>query len=72
MPEDYYPKAPEELQAENAALRERVTLLQESVGSLQAALAARDAEIFRLRNPKPKTRTLDPRAADKFARPWRG
>ena len=69
---DRYPKSLDELQAENAALRERVTLLQESVGSLQAAIAARDAEIFRLRNPKPKARVLDPRATDKFARPWRG
>jgi hypothetical protein len=68
-----YPKSREELEAENAVLREQVGTLQQSVGSLQAALFARDAEIHRLRNPKPKPKpqVLDPSAADKFARPHR-
>lgn len=67
----YYPKDLQELEAENAALREKVDSLQQSVGSLQTAIVAKDAEIHRLTNPRPQPRRLDSSAKDKFARPFR-
>lgn len=69
---DRYPRPSDELAAENEALRAEVASLLSSVGSLQAAVVARDAEIAGLRRPKPRPRALDPAATDAFRRPAYG
>lgn len=69
---DRYPKSIEELTELNAALLVENERLQRSVGTLQAAIVMRDAEIAGLKNPKRKPHVLDPQAKDSFARPFRG
>lgn len=66
---DDYPKSYEELATENATLRATVSRLETSLGSMQSAVVSRDAEIARLRKPRPAPRKLDPDATDKFRRP---
>ena len=66
---DPYPKSYEEMVADNARLRAEVQRLQSSLGSSQAAVVARDAEIFRLKKPRVPTRTLSTDAVDVFERP---
>ena len=68
---DVYPKSREELETENKQLRARVDQQQSSIGTRQAQLFARDAEIGRLRNPKKPLRQLDQDAVDAFQRPAR-
>ena len=66
---DRYPKSMEELTAENAQLRAENDRLRSSVGSLQAMVVAREAEIAGLMKPKRQPHILDPQAKDSFARP---
>jgi hypothetical protein len=69
---DRYPKSREDLEAENAALRNDADRLKASVATLQSALFARDAEIAHMKKPKRQARELDPAAKDSFARPFTG
>lgn len=69
MTADRYPKSYDELVAENATLTADVARLQTSLGSAQAAVVARDAEIAGLRKPKAPPRVLDKGAKDAFRRP---
>lgn len=45
---------------------------QTTIGTLQATLVAKDAELARALRPKRQTHPLDPEATDSFRRPYRG
>lgn len=66
------PPSYEELVEQNAALVANNARLRSSLGSLQAEIVRKDAELARALRPKASPRKLDPAAKDSFARPFRG
>ena len=64
------PKPPtyEELAAEVARLSNTLAMRERSLGSLQATLVAKDAELARAVRPKTPLIEMDPKAGDKFRR----
>lgn len=65
MPTDYYPKSKEEMQLEAENLR-----LNSRVSQLESDVRVRDEELRFAR--RPKRPQLDPKATDRFRRPFRG
>ena len=64
------PPTYEELVAEVARLKNLLAIRDRSIGTLQATMVARDAEHARAVRKKAPLIEMDPKAKDKFRRPY--
>lgn len=70
MAEKTKPPTYEELVTLTGELAAAVQRQQTTIGSLQATLIAKDAELARALRPKVPLIEMDPKAKDKFRRPY--
>lgn len=70
MSESNKPPTYEELAEQVASLTATLAIRERSIGSLQALIVAKDAELARASRKKVPLIKMDPKAKDKFQRPY--
>lgn len=70
MSESNKPPTYEVLAEQVASLTATLAIRERSIGSLQALIVAKDAELARAVRPKVPLIDMDPKAKDKFRRPY--